>query len=257
MLRLSDIRISTKLAVASGFGILLIAGLIASQYISNNKLEMVASDQNRVSEFSGAAAEAKGTARGYQIGAKDARLAENAQELAAAGKYLAARHEAMEGIVKTLLQDSKLQKNIDRINGLMADANAYAATVNEAIIKKKTVFEIKAKATGSEVSDVEQEKITALQTEFNKIVRERMLPAAEKMGATADELLVSAKQVDHDADIAAASARRGAAYLAYGLSFLVIIVQFGTAVFGAVSIAKPLRALVKPLEDLATGNFAV
>ena len=74
MIRLSNIRIGTKLAIASGIGILLVAGMTASQMINNRSVADALEGANRQKTLLLNAYDFKASARGLFMGVRDIRL---------------------------------------------------------------------------------------------------------------------------------------------------------------------------------------
>ncbi|WP_229266639.1 methyl-accepting chemotaxis protein [Leptospira sp. severe_002] len=100
----------------------------------------------------------------------------------------------------------------------------------------------------------ESQKAYDLRTQID---RERTAPARAQI----DELVMDAVNA---ASAAAETASRTASNemvisgrIGLGVGIAIVLMLIATAVFAALSIAKPLRKLVQPLEDLAGGNFAV
>ena len=89
------------------------------------------------------------------------------------------------------------------------------------------------------------------------LIREKAAPAATEIGALSDKIVEGAK---HQAERAAAEAAATEAmveHLGLGVGALAILVLIGTAVFGALSIAKPIRRIAEVLLELANGNKQV
>jgi methyl-accepting chemotaxis protein len=89
------------------------------------------------------------------------------------------------------------------------------------------------------------------------VVRDKAQPAAAEMGELADKIVAAAV---HQAEEAAAHAAGTTAMvdrLAIGLGAFVMLVLIGSAVFGALSIAKPIRKIAEVLLELGRGNKQV
>ncbi|HMK78149.1 MAG TPA: methyl-accepting chemotaxis protein [Xanthobacteraceae bacterium] len=101
------------------------------------------------------------------------------------------------------------------------------------------------------------EKIILLSEQQDKAMRERTNPAREKM----DKLLASlndwaARQVA-EAEASATASEARANTFGLGVGAIVVIVLAGSAIFGALSIARPVRRIGEVLLELARGNKAV
>ena len=251
MIRLSNVRIGIKLAVASGIGFLLVAGMTASQIYNNHRLEAAQEMVSRQSTISLAAAEAKAAGRGLQIGVRDTRLAANADQIKTVETYIQTRYTNFNKFTDDIFKLATSQVNRDRTATLKKNADAYIAATKEMAAVKTQIFALQAKG------DADAARIASLNNEVERIVREKTLPLAAELNKMADEIVTASKEHAARSEAEAAQLMATAERVALGLSILTGLMLLGTAVFGAVSIAKPLRALVKPLEDLAAGNFAV
>ena len=253
MIRLSDIRIGTKLAVASGIGFLLVAGMTASQIYNNHKVNIAQHAASQQKAITLAASEAKSAGRGLQLGVRDTRLAANADQIKAVETYIQARYTNFSNFTDEILKLATSQANRDRTATMKKNAEAYISATKEMAALKAQIFSLQAKGG----NDADVARITSLNNDIDRIAREKTLPLATELNKAADEIVTASKQHAERAEAEAAQLMATSEQVALVLSVLTGIMLLGTAVFGAVSIAKPLRALVKPLEDLAGGNFAV
>jgi methyl-accepting chemotaxis protein len=89
------------------------------------------------------------------------------------------------------------------------------------------------------------------------MARERAMPAAESMIKAAESIADRSREITADRSRQVEAAKVQAEYVDIGLTAFTVLVLIAIAIFGAVSIAKPMRALVRPLEELAQGNFAI
>jgi methyl-accepting chemotaxis protein len=259
MLRLSETRIATKLAFVSGLGILLVAGLIVSQVVSNSKLNAAAEHLDHQTELSQAAAEAKATIRGFEIGLRDARFAGTFPELEAADKYINASRQTLQTLIETMRQSAKLEKNLQRnleqISTLENDSGKYYAFSRELIATKTEKLNIESKSFAADLSYADAARVVSLQAEIDQIARLKSQPAAVAMTAVADKLLEGVKQDSQAAKVESSNVRMVMAYAVLGLGIFVVFVQIGTAAFGALSIAKPLRKMAGVLVELTNDRI--
>jgi methyl-accepting chemotaxis protein len=94
MLRLSNIRTGTKLAVMSAISILLVIGMITAQLLGNSTSTDAQAAAARRSLIMSDSIDAKASVRGMQVGVRDLQLAATKEQLEKASKYIAARHES-------------------------------------------------------------------------------------------------------------------------------------------------------------------
>jgi methyl-accepting chemotaxis protein len=96
-----------------------------------------------------------------------------------------------------------------------------------------------------------------LDRQIAALVRDKAQPLAAEMGELSDKIVAAAI---HQAEIAtthAADTSASVDRLAVGLGAFVMLVLIGSAVFGALSIAKPIRRIAEVLLQLGSGNKQV
>ena len=147
-------------------------------------------------------------------------------------------------------QEQLAKASAARIGELMKRARELAAdrTVGEAIDRTA--------ATVSGFAALE-DRLAAAAERMTELVRTRTLPAAQEANELVDKAVQSASGLADEATAAAEATRAAAARMSLGAGVLVVIVLIGSAVFGALSIAKPIRRIGEVLLQLANGNKAV
>jgi methyl-accepting chemotaxis protein len=255
MFRISDVRIGTKLAVISGLGILLVTGMMLSTLHGNSSVR----DANSVAlaqEQSAQEVEAvRASARGMQIGVRDLRLASSKEDLQKALDYIAERKKSADEVLNTLARLGS-QENRELGAQLRDLLNKYDDAVRQFLAPLKTqIFELGAKSSSGDTDATA--RITALNGQLVTMVRERTLPIAAQIEQIADKIKQQAHGEAERAEATAAQAMAFAEDLGIGIGVAIIIVLIGSAVFSVWSIARPLRALVGPLGEVAAGNFTV
>ena len=88
MIRLSNLRIGTKLAIVSGIALLLLAAILGSEFINNGKLKSSANELHSRTDITLGIREIQDGTDGMQIAIGHIRLARTAQDLAEAKKDL-------------------------------------------------------------------------------------------------------------------------------------------------------------------------
>ena len=257
MIRLSNIRIGTKLAAASAIGILLVAGMTASQVLNNRSVAEALEAANNQKTLLTTAYDFKASARGLFMGVRDIRLATTQAHINAAQDMVKERHEAMDKALNTMMELTTNPASRDRLQQARTDTDKYIAMGNEIIALKNQIFPLQPRTPNAEISDAAIAKIASLTADAEKIGRERTAPLAQAMNKMVDEIGEEARKSAEAADQEAQRVTMNAERLGMVLSGLTIVMLIGTAIFGSLSIARPLRALVKPIEELADGNFAV
>jgi methyl-accepting chemotaxis protein len=227
-----DFSIRAKLAIFTGVGVLLVAGMLAEQQFGDHWAALersAAGDKELTAVEALRAADDLGT---LQIQARELRLsiAASAQDEALARAHAAAASATRH--IETALAASDEAADKDRLEKLAQLVKSYVAAVDGLAAAAKDYGD----------TDTHVQRTNALGKDMNALIQSAtaaLLDAARerKLEANAETLRVN--RID----------------LLMGLA--VIVVLIGSAALSVVSIARPLRALVAPLEEVAAGNFAV
>ena len=89
------------------------------------------------------------------------------------------------------------------------------------------------------------------------LARDKALPLAAEIGELTDKVVEAARHEAELAGASAVSATNTAERLGMGAGAIVILVLIGSAVFGMLSIAKPIRRIAEVLLELGGGNKQV
>jgi methyl-accepting chemotaxis protein len=101
------------------------------------------------------------------------------------------------------------------------------------------------------------EKILLASTQQNKIANDRITPSREGMDKLFARLNTWATERVTEAESAAATSEARANTFGLSVGAIVVAVLIGSAVFGALSIARPVRRIGEVLLELANGNKSV
>jgi len=250
-LKPSNLRIGTKLAITSGLAIVLVAAMVGMQWLSGRDIrESTAVSRLQVGVFSDALS-AQAALRGMQIGVRDIRLAANKDALQAATNRMEELAKLAHGFVDPLAQKSLYPENRARFAKVGGLIDQYAAGANEVAGLQAGILDLSAKAATDAAAAAQSSQLKEQQ---RRIVTERTLPVA----AQAEEALEGAITVAHqrtaqeedNVEAIVASTQRNAMIL----GLITVALLIGSAVFGAFNIARPLRALVVPLQRMAKGE---
>ncbi len=243
---ISNFRIGTKMAMMSGLGVLLVVGMLAGAIYGNS--EVVAAN----AKATGQQTIVRDITRievGFlqvRMAVRNIRLATTKSEMVAADT-LAERQKTIDGIIDSLIPRFTLPENRQRAQNIKSSIDQYIS-----IASTETV-PIKSRAL--EQSDAAQ--VLSLYAETQRIQHERLDPVGDKAIALLTEVTDAAGKLSTDADSAAEQAMAFTERLAIIMGTAIVIILIGSSVLGTVSIARPLRALVQPLQEVAAGNFAV
>ena len=261
MFNLSNIRIGTKLAIMSGLGVLLVLGMIVGQIVGSAAVDSSQQAADLQSEIGRSILKTRASFRGLQMAVQDVLATRNDADLKKAMQVAQARlkdvrdtaepllpqlteAEARARVEKVIALSDKYLKLAEAIVPIMTERFATEAKQKAAIVKQSGEY----LSLGMDIEMLDAQQMgTAM--DMKPVAAE-----AEKLIDETDQQAVTARrQAEALADQSQATAFR----LAMGLGGLAVLMLIATAVLGVSAIARPLRALVAPLESVAGGNFAV
>jgi methyl-accepting chemotaxis protein len=248
MFRLSNISIGLKLSIMSGLGILFVAGLIVGQMMGSAAVKSANDAADQQSEIARGVVSAKASLRGMQVGIRDIRLSRDNEQLQAALKNSDARLKAAHGYADPLVAKLVVPESRARMEKIVNLVDQYAKGAKDIAAIKTQMFEAQAKQATAEFNEFDQKAVAAAKGTLATAAE------AEKLIEEIDEAANKLREEKrHQADAAMQFAER----LGLGLGLLTTLVLIASAFLGAFTIAKPLKALVQPLEEVAAGNFAI
>jgi methyl-accepting chemotaxis protein len=224
-----NIRIGTKLAITVGIGVVLVAGMIVNQQLSNTSVARqteLARDEHFVIA---ALLSASVALQRMQVGTREIRLAISESE---ADQALAGLRESMGKAVSYLQAAVQLcgnAENCGQLENLVKLAKDYAAAAAEMTALKKDYGEI-AKPL---------EQINKIGTQINVLI---------------EKVTSDAKELASQYMIAATARMTKAAQISIGFGLFVVVILMGAAIFGVLSIGKPIRHIAGVLLQLADGS---
>ena len=249
MFRLSNISIGLKLSIMSGIGIVLVASMIGAGLYGNsivkNSNALAMSQRDTAEEVD----KIEAMFLGIRMAVRNIRLATNVVELNAANN-LGTRLKAVEKHFDELMPRLRIAENRERAERVHGSIRSYVDTA-----LKETV-PAKAEALGLDPK-VNADRILALYSETQRIQHERLDPGADKGLLDLAEMAKAASTASASEAKIAEMQMTTADRLNIVIGVAVILILLGSAFFGALTIAKPLKALVRPLEEVAGGNFAI
>jgi methyl-accepting chemotaxis protein len=251
-LKPSNLRIGTKLAVTSGLAIVLVLAMVGMQWLSGRDIQSsTAVSRLQVGVFSDALL-AQGALRGLQISVRDIRLAASKEALQTATNHMEELAKVAHGFVDPLAQKSLYPENRARFAKVGSLVDQYTAGAKEVAGLQANILDLNAKLATDAGAAAPQ--LRELQERQKRIVTERTLPAAAQAEEALDGAIAVARQrtaqEEDNVESIVASAQRNAMIL----GLLTVVLLIGSAIFGAFNIARPLRALVVPLQRMAKGE---
>jgi methyl-accepting chemotaxis protein len=248
MFRLSNISIGMKLGVMSGLGVLLVAAMmIASMYGSSH---VKASSQEALLQ-KGIETDFAKVELGFSkawLAVRNIRLADSQETLTRVNNLKVIQSET-NGIVDRLIGKISSADSRAKLEKITGHLDQYVATVSKEIIP------LQLRMIAYDTSNVVL--IADLNQKMDAIQHDRLDVDFKGGMALVGELAQVAARLSGEAQKSADEIARSMDKINIAIGVAVVLVLIASAFFGAFTIAKPLRALVEPLETVAGGNFAV
>ena len=223
-----NIPIGTKLAVTVGIGVVLVAGMIVNQQLSNTSVarqtELARDEQFVIADLLSASV----ALQRMQVGTREIRLSIAERE---ADQALAGLRESMGNAVSHIQAAIQLcgnAENCERLESLVKLAKDYAAAA----------------------------EMTALKKDYGEIAKP--LDQINKIGIEINDLIErvtsDARALASQHATAAAALMTKAGQISIGAGLFVVVILMGAAIFGVLSIGKPIRHIAGVLLQLADGS---
>ena len=221
-----SLSVGTKLTITVGIGVALVAAMMINQH-SSDAAAMRQSERERAEQASLADLLRAGAAlQRMQTGMREIRLTISEHEADDALTALRASVAAATGALKVPLQICAQVGNCEQIEKIAGLVKDYAAAAAEVTDRKKDYGDI-----------------------------DKPYGRAIKTGTDIDALLAKANAIadSHVAALAAeaAASRATAAQIGLGFGSFAIVILIGAAVFGVMSIGRPIKRVAGILVDLA------
>jgi len=224
-----NIRIGTKLAITVGIGVVLVAGMIVNQQLSNTSVarqtELARDEQFVIADLLSASV----ALQRMQIGAREIRLAISERE---ADKALDGLRESMGyavSYIQAAIQLCGNAENCERLESLIKLAKDYAGVAAEVTARKKDYGEISNPLDQIDKIGIEINGLIERVTSDARALASQRMTAAEARMTTAGQISI-------------------------GAGLFVVVILMGAAIFGVLSIGKPIRHIAGVLLQLADGS---
>ena len=248
MLRLSNISIGVKLSIMSGIGVLLVCLMMgvgmytdssvnASQAYANGQ-EIVVADLKKI----------EATFVLARLSMRNIRLAETEAELKAANN-LAALQKDVNALAEKVAGELRVPANRERMQNARRQMNAYIDGATKMIVPMQ--------AEVIKISTANPERVSQLHHEMAGILKDKLDPEVATAVKLMEEIVHIAEGRVVEENEAVSHTKAFAEKINLSIGIAVIVILLGSAVFGAKTIARPLRALVEPLAAVSAGNFTV
>jgi methyl-accepting chemotaxis protein len=251
MAKLSDIRIGTKLFMMSGIGVLLVLAMIIAQMHGNSVVKTANESAILQGHLSEAVYVAKVTERGMQISVRDIRLARTSQDLESAAKLLEDRLKSGHQGIDSVISKFRNPENRARAEKVKSLFDQYFAGAKEISAVKAQAIDLQSRASAPDTAS----RVADLDAQALRIARERTLPLVGEMEKLFDQIEeVTTKNTKDEAEKATAE-MASAERIGLVIGGIAVLVLIGSAVFGARSIAAPLRKMAGVLNDLTNDRI--
>ena len=199
-----NLKIGTKLAIASVLSILLVGGMIYMQMHGNAAVSAANHDVIRLQTVLHNMVDSKASVRGMQIGVRDIRLAASPDALQKAGNYLSIQKKSANGFAEDAQKQSRNPEQLQRFEKYRTLIGDYASGAQQIAAVKAEAIGIDAKrAAGSELPADAVAKLAKLNDEAGRLAREVTLPIAAELEALSNKVVEFAKaRADEQAALA-------------------------------------------------------
>jgi methyl-accepting chemotaxis protein len=255
---LNDLRIGTKLSIASTLGLGLIAMLIYVEMTGIASIQKSFAGAITQGKVAQAAAELKASVRGMAIVFRDIHLARSVDAIEKADEYFVARHGSATKYNEFMRKNALSTENQSRVVKISEDLVAYAKSKDVVAEMKRQALALEAKrGANGETLAANAEKIAKLDDEIIRFRRDVTIPMFSALEEAANAMTaISVKRVE---ELATESAAEAASVVttSFGVGLLACLILIVTAVMSIFLIARPMRRLSSAMQELADGNFAV
>jgi methyl-accepting chemotaxis protein len=258
MLRLNNLSIETKLILTSGLGILLMAGMIAIMMVGNSSVRDAIDETNLQQSITMTASDTRSATRGMQIGLRDMRLALSLDDLQKAKGNFQDRLKAANRFVDSLVQSINTEENAERIKKVKALTSQFVTEVDNIAKMNAEIFSLQGQRMGATTTEARDlsERIGDLDSEANRLMRESALPMANEIEKLVGDLVTASRERSAQQVSALTQTMSSTEQIALGVGIAAILTMIGTAAYGSLAIARPLRRMAEVLTTL-TRDHAV
>ncbi|OAP39907.1 chemotaxis protein [Sinorhizobium glycinis] len=227
-------RISTKLALVSGAGIFLMLAVTVTGWFIDRSVDEAISWGQTQTGVSRDLVDAKSSARGMQIAARDMLLAQSPKELEEAVASLNARHNSAVKYLDLAFAPLVIEKNKQRVITIKRLVDDYY------IAAGNLENRLEAKA---------DDQVALLVGQMHKI--------AGEMAPLIDEGVDVAKGIAAETVQERQETQQFAHIIDYSMAVTMVLLLIASAVFGARAIARPIARLTDNMSVLASGDLNV
>jgi methyl-accepting chemotaxis protein len=254
---IQNLRIGTKLAVASALAVLMIAAMIYVQISASAHIENAYSLAARQQKISQDADKTETAVKGMQMAMRDIMLATTDDELQKAIGRFDERRSAAVKIVDDMKSLSQSAENKQRMEKLIEAFGRFAGGRDQIVAVHRQMIALEAKRAAGEANTETSAQLAKLAAEIARLRKDVTLPINVEIDGLGEKIaefgIHRAEEARAEAVEQVASADRS--LLIVGTA--VVLLLIGSWLFSFLTIARPIAALTKSMLELAEGNFAV
>jgi len=256
MLRLSNIRIGIKLALISGVSVMLVAVMMGTQMLGNAAVRSSSENALRQATLTQTAFDVKASLRGLQITARDVRIASSSDDLEKAKASLNEREKSAVRLIERAIQLSKKVEMTERLKGLIVTIGQYVAASHKIAAINKEVIDIQDRRPENDSGTSQAAmRIATLNYQADDIARQQALPMAKQMEVLIDSIANTVQTAMSASAVVAAQEMTSSEHIGLAVGATVILALIGSAVFGFMSIGRPLRKMAGVLVNLTNDRI--
>jgi methyl-accepting chemotaxis protein len=256
MLRLSKIRIGTKLALISGVSVMLVTGMMGTQMLGNAAVRSSSENATRQATLTQTALDIKASLRGLQISARDVRIANSPEDLTKAETTLGEREKSSIQLIERAIQLSKKIETTERLKGLILTVGKYVAAAHKIAATNKEMIDIQARRPENDSgTSPAAMRVAMLDYQAADIARQEAMPMAEQMEALISNIANTVQTAMNASAVVAAQEMTSSERIGLAVGAAVVLALIGSAVFGFMSIGRPLRKMAGVLVDLTNDRI--
>ncbi len=225
--------------------------MIGTQMLGNAAVRSSSENALRQAALTQTALDIKASLRGLQIAARDSRIASSAEDMEKANASLIEREKSAVQLIERAIQLSKKAETIEQLKGLIVTVGKYVAAAHKiaAINTEMIAIQDRRPENDSGTSQAAM-RIATLNYEAADIARQQALPMAEQMEKVIDDIANTVQTAMSSSAVVAAQEMTSSERIGLAVGATVILALIGSAVFGFMSIGKPLRKMAGVLVDL-------
>ena len=235
-----NLRIGAKLAVMQAIGVILVVGMIANAVYGNSSVKTANESARAQQALALDLSDARSAIRIMAIRVRDIRLAQESVDIDTAVKGIEQQQSLASKLIEQNMPRVLVPENRERLEKAATLLGEYANVA-------KQVAGIRSKVMGLDVGSV---RLVTADEEAARIAREKITPLAGKLNEAIDKAAESAKDFAAQEAASAEAAASSAQNIGLAIGGVVVLVMLGSAVFGALSIARPLRKMADVLVEL-------